>query len=97
MLRITEEHTPQGKPQLRLEGRLLGLWVTVLRECGTRLEAASLTLDVAGVSYVNDEGVALLLEWQAAGAQIHNCSPFLREVLQQSAAAYAVAPDQHGD
>lgn len=97
MLRITEERTPQGDPLLRLEGRLIGVWVAVLRESGTHLTAASCTLDVAGVSYANEEGLTLLLEWQTRGAQLCNVSPFLRELLQQTAARGVIVSDQQGE
>ncbi|MFN7949813.1 MAG: hypothetical protein U0Z53_30955 [Blastocatellia bacterium] len=86
MLRIVEEKVTDSDITLRLDGRLVGQWVEVLRtsceqafENGTRLK-----LDLAGVSFADLEGVKLLRQLQARQVSLINCSPFLREQLKQS-------------
>ena len=84
MLRITKETTAENIQLFRLEGRLVGQWVELLRETGAGLGAASFALDLAGVSYANQAGVELLCAWQTQGVRLRNCPLFLHEMLRQT-------------
>lgn len=62
MLRITTE-THDNEITLRLEGRLAGPWVDELATCWGRLSEAacgSVTVDLTGVTFVDEAGKALL-------------------------------------
>ena len=62
MLRISEVETANGRVVLRLEGRVVGAWVQELERASRKfLESGqSVELDLAEVSYVDRDGVALL-------------------------------------
>jgi ABC-type transporter Mla MlaB component len=85
MLRITENETEGGRGlTYQLEGRLVGPWV---QETQLLCEAAlrsreSVTLDLAGVSFIDREGIALLRNLQSRNVHISNCSGFIAELLQ---------------
>ena len=83
MLRITEETAPENKTLLRLEGRLMGQWVELLRESGAGLSAPLFALEMTGVSFVDRAGLKLLHQWQASGITLLNCPFFLQEMLRQ--------------
>ena len=84
MLRITPCFDPAVPSlKLRLEGKLLGDWVTELRSCCTQSPVLPhhLHLDLAGVSYADAEGAALLLELSRSGARLDPCSSFIQALL----------------
>jgi anti-anti-sigma regulatory factor len=89
MLRITEETTTENITLFHLEGRLIGEWVEVLRSICTERDTASYALDLAGVQYVNQEGLELLLACERHGATLCNASLFLKEMMRQAAAVAA--------
>ena len=64
---------------VRLEGRLVDVWVTeVRRYCDTVLsESQELILDLASVSFADRPGIELLQKLQAKNVRLVNCSPFL--------------------
>ena len=80
MLRITElERNPEGQCVLRLEGRLVGPWVGLLRdiaEGGDRV-----VFDLSRLRFAGADGVELLRRLLDAGAELRDCPPFLRELL----------------
>jgi ABC-type transporter Mla MlaB component len=79
MLRITSDQT-----HLKLEGRLVGPWVTLLRrECRSRPNVA---LDLSEVVFVDSAGVSLLARLVARGAQLRAASPFIAELLKSRTA-----------
>lgn len=85
MLRIT----PSDKPNslgLRLEGRLEGPWVEVLRKTWAdtlnRDQHRQIELDLSGVSFADSVGRALLLNMQEEGVGLIRASAFLREMLR---------------
>jgi len=73
---------------LRLEGRLEGAWVEVLRktweESATLPEGRKVTVDLGAVSFADQEGRALLLEMQKEGAVLARVSGFMRHILADS-------------
>jgi len=64
---------------VRLEGRLVDVWVTEVRKyCDTLLsERQELILDLASVSFADRPGIELLQKLQAKNVRLVNCSPFL--------------------
>jgi anti-anti-sigma regulatory factor len=64
---------------VRLEGRLVDVWVTEVRKyCHTVLsESQELILDLANVSFADRPGIELLRQLQAEDVRLVNCSPFL--------------------
>lgn len=74
---------------LVVEGRIAGPWVDELRraarERAVRANAgsalAATSVDLAAVTYVDAEGVALLKELVAAGVRVRAASPFVAELL----------------
>jgi ABC-type transporter Mla MlaB component len=73
---------------LRLEGSLAGVWVVELRKlCETAMaQGETITLDCAGISFSDLEGVALMRELRRQGARLANCSPFLKFQLEEGLA-----------
>lgn len=84
MLRISEVSISSEEAALRLEGELIGPWVEVVKKaCEPFLgNSHRLTLDLADVSHVDREGIALLRELMSAQVMLINCSPFLTEQLR---------------
>lgn len=69
---------------LQLEGRVVGPWVDELREtCESALrQGASLIVDLAGVAFVDREGLALLERLRHRDVVLANCSAFVSEQLR---------------
>jgi ABC-type transporter Mla MlaB component len=80
MLRITLVDATDLAVRLRIEGRLTGRSVEELRQA-CRLHApvagTCLTLDLAGVSFADADGVALLRELKRQNVGLLNLVPFL--------------------
>ncbi len=87
MLRISENNASPELVTLLLEGQVSQHWVEVTREvCEQALEKSEqLTLDLAGVTFADRSGVALLRELQRRQVKLINGSPFLREQLKDTA------------
>jgi hypothetical protein len=63
MLKITKSSNENGVTTFKLEGKLIGVWVHELRHCWQQAMqhgAAHIYLDLAGVTWVSEEGKALL-------------------------------------
>ena len=86
MLKISEP-TLNHAMTLKLEGRLVGAWVSQLRDiCEAHLaQAQRLKLDFTDVTYADRNGVLLLLNLRASGVELVNCSAFLAEELKAGA------------
>jgi len=80
MLRIT----PQGKerPSIVVEGQLVGPWVDELRRTtfGAGL-VAGILLNLRHLTFADAQGVALLRQLRAAGAELGDCSEFLTALI----------------
>lgn len=87
MLRIVEEQTPDNSIILRLDGRIVGPWVEVLRESCEQLYPTrdKIILDLLGVSFVDYNGVRLLQQLNQRQFALINCSPFLHEQMKAPA------------
>ena len=87
MLRITEENSNGKAARMRLEGQVVGAYVTeVQKSCENLLNAGrSLALDMGEVSFVDRDGLALFRELIGRHVSLVNCSPFLTEQLKEDA------------
>lgn len=87
MLRITALATRPDRPCLRVEGRLVGDWVQVLRLELERLQAemSLLELDLAGVEFADSQALSLLREVARRGVKLAACSPLLTSLLESQA------------
>lgn len=86
MLRILEEKMTDDSTILRLDGRIVGQWVEVLRlSCEQVFQSnGRVTLDLTGVSFADHEGVRLLRLLDHRQVELINCSPFLREQMKHT-------------
>ncbi|MEI9947892.1 MAG: hypothetical protein WDO74_02660 [Pseudomonadota bacterium] len=84
MLRITRLLARNDLPCLRVEGRLVGDWVQVLRVEIEQAQAQTpiLELDLAGVVFADSEALSLLVEVAARGVKLVSCSPLLTSLLE---------------
>jgi hypothetical protein len=87
MLKISQTGTRNHSVTLKLEGRVVGPWVGELRRiCEPLLgEDGGLKLDLAEVSYVDEEGVIALNNLNSRGVKLKNCSPFVEQQIKSSA------------
>lgn len=81
-MKIVAAEPVNGRAVLRLEGRVIGPWVDELRRACEPLGGRALTLDLAGVSFVDRRGVELLRTLGAGDVAIIRCSPFVAEQLK---------------
>lgn len=84
MLRITRDGDSASQT-LRLEGRLVGAWVEVLRKTWNEsiapVDGHKVSVDLGEVSFADQEGRTLLLELRRNGAALTNVSEFMRHIL----------------
>jgi len=70
MLKITNNNGA-GITTFKLEGKLAGAWVNELRSCWEQIgEGAAIRVELAEVSWVSEEGKALLGEMHRSGAEL---------------------------
>jgi ABC-type transporter Mla MlaB component len=84
MLKIVVAESSQTKATLRLEGQVIGAWVGELERVAEPLlaQAVAIELDLASVSFVDRDGVELLVRLAERGARLLHCSPFVAEQLR---------------
>jgi ABC-type transporter Mla MlaB component len=84
MLKITDGQLSDQTATLHLEGEVLGPWVLELRRACEQWLADhhQLILDLAGVSFIDRDGIALFQELMNHQVRLINCSPFLTEQLK---------------
>jgi hypothetical protein len=84
VLRITVGKTPDVV-LLKLEGRVQGPWVEELRKAwvtATNLAVGEpVSVDLGGVSFVDERGRDLLLQMRKQGVALNGGSSFLRRTL----------------
>jgi hypothetical protein len=80
MLRITKQNPPNGRSVLMLEGRLVGPWVVELRQIVAEIEGPT-SLDLAGVTFADADGVAALRALRVAGTDLVGASGFLAALM----------------
>ena len=78
MFRITNK-TVARKALLVLEGRLVGEWVQVLNEeCSAQIKKGrALSLDLSGLTFVDQDGIALLRQLKGLNASFIECPAFV--------------------
>ncbi len=86
MLRIVEEKAADGRAVLRLDGRIAGQWIGVLRSCCDDVLKRNglLTLDLSGVTFTDMDGLRLLHDLEQRLVTMCNGSPFLLEQMKQA-------------
>ena len=91
MLRISHDTTPDDNEAVlfRLEGQVSGPWIQELRRvCNETLgdnggAGQRLVLDLADVSFIDADGVALFRELTARHVKVTNSSLFVTEQLKE--------------
>jgi hypothetical protein len=78
VLRIVELADGNGVPSIRIEGKVVGLWVDELRQSADRILAGSgaLIVDLSDLTFADTAGIALLRELAGRGVTMVNCSAF---------------------
>jgi anti-anti-sigma factor len=89
MLKISRVSESDSPLVLRLEGQVTGPWVDELRRtCDEAVpnngsEVRQLVLDLAGVSFLDTSGIALLRQLVTDHVSITNSSVFIAEQLRE--------------
>jgi hypothetical protein len=81
MFRITRAADVSGALQLRLEGTLTGAEISLLDGALREIDRRELTLDLAGVRWIDGPAAARLQALRAEGAAFVACSPYLERLL----------------
>jgi ABC-type transporter Mla MlaB component len=83
MLRIIHLQNHDSISTLRLEGKLLGPWVTELARSCNELACSPdcLRLDLSAVTFVDGPGLTLLRDLLGRGATLAACSGLVAELL----------------
>jgi anti-anti-sigma regulatory factor len=84
MLKISKVAPVNHAVVLRLEGRIVGPWVTELHKSCEEVLAGGrpLKLHLADVEFADTQGVALLLNLRSLGVAFLECPPFAAEQLK---------------
>ena len=85
MLRISPMNCEDGSVRLKLEGRLVGPWVELLRETCQDHQSklgSPLFLELSAVGFACGEGLNLLHSLQQEGIRCISWPPFLKELSQ---------------
>jgi ABC-type transporter Mla MlaB component len=84
VLRISVVRAPDAAITLRLEGQVRGPWVEALRTSCEQLltSGTELALDLAEVSFIDLDGVALCRRLRDREVAFLHCSPFVAEQLR---------------
>jgi anti-anti-sigma regulatory factor len=84
VLRITRVIEGPSWTTLRVEGRIVTQWVSLLeRECWLALEDnRRVRLDLSSVTFIDSRGVAVLRRLGAKEFEVINCPEFIEELLR---------------
>jgi hypothetical protein len=89
MLKVTVEERGD-RVVFRVEGKLRGPWVIELERCwrstASRMNGKSFSLDLDGVTFVDDQGKTLLTEMNSAGVELIANEWIVRSTVEQVAA-----------
>lgn len=89
MLKITG-NTDSGALTIKLEGKLAGDWVQELRECWRQASSnclgASIRIDLAGVTWVSEEGRSLLVLMYRSGAELLSANLLTASIIAEISA-----------
>ena len=85
MLRITHTQAHDSIWTVRLEGKLVGPWVTELARSCNELPCSPgcLRLDLSAVTFVDEPGVAMVRDLIRRGATLAACSALVAELLHR--------------
>ena len=85
MLKISQVEPVNHSVTLRLEGRVVGPWVTELNKSCEKVltEGRSLELRLADVEFMDAQGVALLLSLRSRGVSLLECPAFAEAQLNE--------------
>lgn len=82
MLRIEEKRTGNKGTTLKLDGKIEALYVNELKViCDKLMKNGRLTLDLEGVSYIDEESIDMFAKLANEKLIIINCSPFISLLL----------------
>jgi ABC-type transporter Mla MlaB component len=83
MMRISVVQSSSQTVTLRLEGEVKGGWVAELRQSCEEIlsQAIVLTLDLADVSFIDRDGIALFHTLKGRDVVLRNASYFVAELL----------------
>ena len=89
MLRISPIESGNHHAILQLEGTVAGPWVAELKNVCEQVlsEGRPLKLNLADVTFVDQQAALLLLNFRLRGVQLVACSPFVEEQLNTTAEA----------
>lgn len=84
MLRITKIGENPSLTTLKVEGRIVSDWASVLEGESLRLleEKQAVLLDFSNVSFIDRRGVEMLRRIRARDVRIINCSPLIEDLLE---------------
>ena len=85
MLRITT-HSTADSLTFQLEGRLVGPWVTELRDCWRKTpchDKGAVHIDLRAVTYVDAAGEELLADMYRQGADLFACDCQMKAVVAE--------------
>ena len=85
MLKITSTVLSPYEIALRLDGRVAGQWVALLRESAESAlaEGVKLTIDLQNISYIDCEGIAVLRSLIDRGVDPINAPLFIVEQIKK--------------
>ena len=85
MLRITTMKTNGSPIQLKLEGKIMAEWASLLEhECRTFIaQQQHVVLDMAGVTFLDGHGVMMLQSLPDQHISLINRSDFIKELLEK--------------
>lgn len=83
MLRITSREGEAASVTLKVEGRIVAPWGSVLEsECRAHIEAGRrVALDLSDVSYVDTRGANLLRRLASESVELTNCSSLITQLV----------------
>ena len=84
MVRLTIRSQTAEEVVVQVEGWVSGESVPILEGEGVRLlrESKRLVLDLKGVQFIDDKGIALLKRWSGERLVLQHALPFVRLVLE---------------
>ena len=85
MIRLTIRSQTPEEVVLQVDGWVSGKNVPILEQEGTRLlgETQCLVLDLKGVRFIDEAGIALLQRWSGERLVLQDGPPFVRALLEK--------------
>jgi ABC-type transporter Mla MlaB component len=89
MLKISNSESETDVVTLRLEGQIIGDWISELNGVCERMLTAGrkVTLDLCDVTLIDRPGLALLASLSQRGVALARCSPFQEAQLRLASSA----------